>query len=218
MQLTLMRHFVENVNEYVKNQMQTARSKKSNDVCAWFYRVELTIHRTEPVDGFMHQDEVQDFAVNCTDRIVTDIAIHHLQERFQIAYLPNTVRTLRIIRSVQREALCTRSLPASSLLIELSYNAYYGSLDMSGLPSDLQVFRVQNNNLMGPIHFLQLTASLRSIDLSHNPLNTETLYYSDPPQDLVALLVCSGVKSVCPVDEMRTDIAFTGVGTKYERF
>ena len=124
------------------------------------------------------------FQVGCVHgelRVIEAREIHY--GNFQLAYLPQSLRRLKIFYCEQSGTIEARHLPANAREINLNGNFYSGSIRLCDLPPWIEDFSAARNALSGTIDARDLPRLLRTIDLSHNALAQPVLYCHNIPKN-----------------------------------
>ena len=176
MQTTLEWNFIAEVDPEIIARLTS--NSTNRDVCLW----EL---RDPPSTTYR-------FCTTCDDGIWTELHVHQVTSRFHPEFLPNSIRSLKIMNSRQEYEYDMRNLPAQSENVLLVYNLLYGSLNLTVLPSGLKIMSVAHNKLSGSIIFTNLPARLELINLTMNSFQQDVVYYANLPRDLrtIGVVLC----------------------------
>ena len=108
--------------------------------------------------------------VNCKKGLVHTIewSVHEMglaRSRIDLDWIPSTVDTATIRRSVSTSDLETRRLPKNAHHINFTGCHIHGTVDLTTLPSNLENLSLRNNDLQGTVRLTHLPKKIKRVDL-----------------------------------------------------
>ena len=204
MQQRLMLQFIRDASFHV--QREITNNYPEEDPCNWATLSEQ-IH--------------SNFQVLCSDGVIEELYLKNIYEPFNLRYVPSTVERFEFVECDLKSLFEIRLLPRAARIVDVQLNRLYGALDFADLPHRMKKFIASANRFTGGVRLFELPETISEIDIAHNPLNLDVLYYGELPEklNLISLYRC-GVEKVRPAKKIwaTEPTRFIGVGTAYNDY
>ena len=142
------------------------------DVCSW--KSSLIHYRGN--EYYMH--------IQCAHGLLTRFQLKNLAADIRPEFLPNSVDNMLLSASCQPREYNVRWMPRCARYVNIPWNGFYGSLNLTVLPENLQSLYLGQNAFSGPVILTKLPQKLIILDISSNHIVQSVLFYGSIPKDL----------------------------------
>ena len=177
---------------------------------ATFYRTAVSQPRTRICND---DDSSNRMGIVCTDGFITAISYDNANNPFfAVAYLPSSVRSVKLNGNKIESQIDTRRLPIALQLLSIRRNRIFGQFNLSTLPPNLRTLVASSNRIDSIGSLYRLPQKIERIDLSNNQIMASRVYYGDIP-DSVKLITLNQnkVKKLRPMHKDHFDAARFGI-------